>query len=207
MGRLIADGSAPHEYHLTSQWLVEGTTEQVAAAMASGESPVRWWGAAFLRAEVLRAGGDHGQGTLVRFLTRGWMPHTFQFVLHLKEVRRHKGFMADVRGDFFGVMGCTLIPRTGGTTFVNREWKVSVAQPYVKWLSPWFRRIFALNHRWVMRCGEQGLQEHVQRRGCDDANHRRPCRGPTFPHNLGWWVDRIAWHPWTESWERALHRS
>lgn len=197
--------TAANEYRLLSRWVFDAAPEEVVTAMAATESPKLWWPAAFLRAEVLRHGGDHGAGSIARFLVKGWMPHTFQFVMHLREVDFPNQFEADVRGDFAGWMRCRLTA-DGCRTFADCEWRVTVAQPFVRAFSPLIRRVFVGNHRWVMRRGERGLRGEVERRRQGLPAGSVSYQGPTFPHNLAWWNRRIAWRPWTESWEQAAGR-
>ncbi|MCB1129789.1 MAG: hypothetical protein KDN05_01585 [Verrucomicrobiae bacterium] len=190
---------------MLSRWSFAATAEEVADAMSAVESPVLWWPAAFLRAEVLEEGGLHGAGAVVRFLSKGWMPHTFQFVLRIREVDVPWRFVAEARGDFTGWMRCD-ITNDGPGTIVDCEWHVSVAQPFVRSFSPLVRRAFVRNHRWVMRRGEEGLRLEIERRRSGGLAASMDYPRPTFPHNLGWWNDRIAWKGWTESWERAAMR-
>lgn len=198
MGQLLpSETSRPHDYRFVSEWLVPAPVEHIAAVFLDPASPLVWWRAGFLRGEILDAGQADHTGTTIRFLSKGFLPYTFQFVLRVKEARHAEGFVAETAGDFNGTMKCWVRDLSENGASALCEWQVLVEQPLIRAFSPVLRPIFAWNHRWVMRQGEKGLTV-LARRDPLDAIPRA-----TFPHHRASLVDAIPWKPWTASWELA----
>jgi hypothetical protein len=83
--------------------------------------------------------------------------------LEVVESRRPNGFTIEATGDFVG-RGVWTFVQEGAWVGVAFDWRLRVEKMGVKELSPLLRPIFAANHRWAMRRGEESLKLELARR-------------------------------------------
>src|SRR5437588_9971697 len=91
-----------NEYHFTSTWRVEGTTEEVAPILGDPLGLARWWPSVYLEIHEIRPGDEHGVGRVVGLVTKGWLPYTIRWTFEVVESRHPHGFVIEAHGDFEG---------------------------------------------------------------------------------------------------------
>jgi len=89
-------------------------------------------------------------------VTRGLLPYRLRWELVCVEARGPRVLVSRIQGDFVGVGIWTLTPVEGGTRAVL-EWRVDVRKRLIRHLTPLLRPLFAWNHRWAMRRGEERI--------------------------------------------------
>lgn len=148
-----------NDYHLTSQWRVRGSPDEVAAILREPMDLVRWWPEVYLDVRVEEADG----GRVVHVLTRGFLPYTLRW--RFREVERDwpRGATIEAHGDLVGRGTWTLV-REGAETVATYDWRVRAEKPWLRRLAPLLQPLFAWNHRWAMAKGETGLQRELERR-------------------------------------------
>ena len=145
-------------YSFTDEWLVPAPAHAVYDLLARPRDYPSWWGDAFLEGE-----GDPGPaapGKRARLLTRGRLPYRLRWELVCVEAQAPTRLVSRIRGDFEGEGIWTLSETAGGTRAVL-EWRVGVRKPLVRRLTPLLRPLFAWNHRWAMRRGQERIVERL----------------------------------------------
>lgn len=145
-------------YSFTDEWLVPAPVDAVYDLLARPRDYPSWWGDAFLEGE-----GDPGPaapGKRARLLTRGRLPYRLRWELVCVEAQAPTRLVSRIRGDFEGEGIWTLSETAGGTRAVL-EWRVAVRKPLVRRLTPLLRPLFAWNHRWAMRRGQERIVERL----------------------------------------------
>jgi hypothetical protein len=173
-----------HEYHLGSDWQVEGTVREVYDVISDNEHLVEWWPAAFLRCDLVEPGPPGGVGKTLRVVTKGWLPYTIDWHQRVTESREPDGFSIETWGDFTG-RGVWTFVQIGPLVDVHFDWHIAADKPLLHYLSPLLKPVFAFNHRWAMARGEEGLRlELLRRRATTDEERAAIPRppGPTWPH-------------------------
>lgn len=188
------------EFRLVSNWAVDASFRELLAVVRDPLSLASWWSAVFLRAELIEPGGADLAGLTVRFHTKGFLPHTFQFTARISRADPRGALSIDTWGDFEGT-GVVEMRRSARGMVIGIVWQVRVRQPYIRPFLRLLKPVFAANHRWAMRRGREGLEAEVRRRR--QGIVVRPgtaFQTPTFPHNLGlvrrtfrWNRDAVRW--------------
>lgn len=168
------------EYHFVTRWNVVGTVHEVADVLADAVELPRWWPAVYLSAEQLEAGDERGIGRRIRLRTKGFLPYTLGWELRLVESRHPYGFTSEARGDLVGRGVWTLEP-AGARSLVTFDWRVRAEKPLLKLLSPVFRPLLSINHRWAMARGEESLELEVARRRAATPAERSRIPAPPPP--------------------------
>ncbi len=141
-------------YTFVDEWLVPAAAEEVYALLSCPREYPRWWRDAFLEGE-----GDPppaARGKRARLLTRGRLPYRLRWELVCVEADAPRRLVSRIHGDFEGEGIWTLTPVEGGTRVVL-DWRVDVRKPLVRHLTPLLRPLFAWNHRWAMRRGQERI--------------------------------------------------
>lgn len=168
------------EYRFLTEWRVAGTVEEVAAVLADVRELERWWPSVYLEVEELEPGGENGVGKRARLHTRGWLPYTLDWELHVVESRHPNGFTIEAKGDLSG-HGVWALEPSGAWTLVTYDWRVRAEKPLLKALSPLLRPLFAANHRWAMQKGEESLALELARRRAATPAERARIPAPPAP--------------------------
>ena len=137
--------------------------DEVSEILQKPEDLPRWWPSVYLEAELQAAGDDRGVGRVVRLITKGFLPYTLSWRLRVVESRRPYGFTIETEGDFVG-RGVWAFEPEGTWVDISFDWRIAVEKPGVKHFSPLLRPLFAANHRWAMRRGEESLRLELARR-------------------------------------------
>ncbi len=172
------------EYRFVSRWRVLGTVEEVAAVLAETRELSRWWPSVYLDVEELEPGGEDGVGRRARLHTKGWLPYALDWELCVVESRHPYGFSLEATGDLAG-RGVWTFEEAGAWTLATYDWRVSAEKPLLRMLSPVLRPLFAANHRWAMRMGEESLALELARRRVTTATERARVPPPPAPVPAG----------------------
>jgi hypothetical protein len=166
------------DYHFITHWRVLGTVTEVSEVLQNPGDLSRWWPSVYLKTEELSVGDQAGIGRVVRVLTKGWLPYTLSWQLEVVASRRPFGFTIEATGDFVG-RGSWLFEQEGAWVDVTFDWRVRVEKPGVRQLSPLLKPLFAANHRWAMRRGQESLIAELERRRAGGTPGRLPPRATT----------------------------
>jgi hypothetical protein len=166
-------------YRFVTEWEVAGTVREVSDVLADPLELPRWWPSVYLAVDELAPGGENGVGRRVRLLTKGWLPYTLSWSFTVAASRDPYGFTIEADGDFVG-RGEWSFEQRGAFTHVSYDWRIEVYKPLLHLLSPVLRPVFAANHRWAMRQGEESLKLELLRRraGSDLARALVPAPPP-----------------------------
>jgi hypothetical protein len=173
------------DYHFISRWRVEGTVEEVSEILADAEGMARWWPSVYLSVETLEDGDERGVGHHVRVHTKGWLPYTLRWEFRTLENRYPYGLSVAAIGDLEG-QGIWTFEQDGAFVNINYDWRVRGRKRLIRALSFLFKPIFAANHRWAMRRGEESLKLELLRRRArtqEELARIPPPPPPTFTRN------------------------
>lgn len=151
------------EYQFITQWRVEATCGEVADILGDPVALTRWWPAVYLDAQEIHPANAHGVGRRVSLRTKGWLPYTLRWELVVTESRYPYGFTIEATGDFVG-RGVWTLKQDGRFVDVTYDWRIRAEKPLLRRLSFLLRPLFAGNHRWAMRQGEESLELELARR-------------------------------------------
>lgn len=150
-------------YRFVTEWDLVGTAREVADVLADPLELPRWWPSVYLAVAELTPGGEGGVGRRMVLLTKGWLPYTLSWSFRVVESRYPHGFTLEAEGDFEG-SGVWSIEERGVWAHVTYDWHIEAKKPLLRFLSPMARPVFAANHRWAMRQGEESLKLELARR-------------------------------------------
>jgi hypothetical protein len=152
-----------NDYHFVARWRVFGTATEIFDVLSRPEDYPRWWPSVYLAAGLLEPGDGDGVGRRVAQLTKGWLPYTLSWELQVTASLPPQVLEFEAEGDFLGA-GRWEIEPAGAWVEVTLDWDVRVEKPLIALLSPLLRPLFAANHRWAMRRGEESLVLELARR-------------------------------------------
>lgn len=175
---------AIEEFCICTSWHLDVPHERITFVVTDPMSILQWWAPVFLRGEVLGNQNAPQDGFRARFQTKGFLPHTFQFIAEIKRQDAHH-LTITTSGDFDGVGTIDVTPQ-GAQTKVDVEWRVRVDHPYMQPFLKLLKPVFVWNHKWAMRQGQQGLESFV-------LQGAGSLKGPTFPHNLPVMRSPMSW--------------
>jgi uncharacterized protein YndB with AHSA1/START domain len=147
------------EYKFLDEWFVPASPEAVYDLIGAQLEYPEWWGDVFLEVE-----GDDGPprpGRRARVKARGYLPYRLRFESEIVEAERPHKIRMRLSGDFDGGGEWRFEPVEGGTR-ATLDWRPIVNKPIVRYLTPVLRPLFASNHSWTMRRGQEHILERVQ---------------------------------------------
>ncbi|MBV8820375.1 MAG: SRPBCC family protein [Acidobacteriaceae bacterium] len=145
-----------NDYKFVTTWEVRASVEQVSEILEDPFGLVRWWPEVYLSVCEPEPG-------VLELHTKGWLPYRLRWFSRRTESRHPYGFSLAAWGDLEGEGVWTFTP-AGDRTHIRYEWTVRARKPLLRILSPVLRPIFAANHRWAMKRGEEGLKAELARR-------------------------------------------
>lgn len=173
-----------NDYRVVTKWRLRAAPWEVAQILEEPTAWPTWWPAAFLEVVELDRPVRTAIGRRVIVHTKGWLPHTFRLQATLTQYQDRQHCILRVFGDFEGQCECWL-RAIGEQVEITFDWQPRVQKPFVRTLSWVAKPLFIANHKWVMRCGQAGLDLEVRRRR---ALRQRlpvptePPLPPTFPY-------------------------
>ena len=165
------------DYRFLTHWRVLGTVAEVSSVLENPKDLSRWWPAVYLEVEELSPGDEGGVGRAVRVLTKGWLPYTIRWQFRVVESRRPLGFTIEADGDFIG-RGVWSFEQSGAWVEVTFDWRIRFTKAGAARLSPLLKPVFAANHRWAMRKGEESLGLELERRRARASGRPLPPASP-----------------------------
>jgi uncharacterized protein YndB with AHSA1/START domain len=148
------------EYQFIDEWFVPAPPEAVYDVIGAPLEYPDWWGDVFLEVE-----GDEGPprvGRRNRIKARGFLPYRLRFESEVVDAERPRRIQMSLSGDFDGGGEWRFEPVEGGTR-ATLDWRPVVNKPIVRHLTPVLRRLFAANHYWTMRRGQEHILEWINR--------------------------------------------
>ncbi len=151
------------DYEFLTEWRVAGTIDEVKAVLGDGPSLPMWWPSVYLSVEVIEKGGEGGEGSVIDLHTKGWLPYTLRWTLHITEPITDAGFALKATGDLEGT-GRWTFTQDGPEVLITYDWRVHASKPLLRRLGWLLKPAFAANHKWAMRMGEESLRLELRRR-------------------------------------------
>jgi hypothetical protein len=144
-----------NDYHFVTDWRVRGTVAQVLEILGDPLDLPRWWPDVYLSVTKLVDG-------TYELHTKGFLPYTLRWRFRVTE-ERADGFALDAFGDFVG-HGDWRLQQQGEEVHIVYDWRIRAEKPLLRLFSPILKPIFAANHRWAMRKGEESLTRELARK-------------------------------------------
>lgn len=176
-------GMATNSYHFITHWRVQSTLQEVNAILSDATDLPRWWPAVYLDVKVLEPGEASGLGRVVSLFTKGWLPYTLRWQFKVTEVNGLNRFRLDAVGDFVG-RGIWTFEQDGEWVNVTYDWKIRADKALLRYGSFLLRPLFASNHHWCMRKGEESLRLELARRHAQTEHERAAIPAPPRPIRL-----------------------
>jgi hypothetical protein len=148
--------------------------------LADAVSLPRWWPSVYLAVTNLEPNDARGVGGLYELHTKGWLPYTLRWRFRVLEADRPRRIALEAQGDFVG-RGVWTLGDGDGATSAEYDWRIAAAKPLLRRLTFLLRPIFAANHHWAMRRGEESLRLELARRRADTAEERARVPRPPPP--------------------------
>lgn len=152
-----------NEYAFTTHWRMPSTCAEISEILGNGPDLARWWPSVYLKVEEVEQGDGTGIGKVLSLHTKGWLPYTLRWQFRITENRSPHGFVLEAWGDFVGT-GVWTFTQDGDWVNITYDWRVRADKPLLRYLSFVMKPIFAANHHWAMRQGEQSLRREIERR-------------------------------------------
>jgi hypothetical protein len=151
-----------NDYHFLTEWRVAATIDEVKAVLGDARTLPRWWPAVYLAVHVVDPGGPDGAGAVVDLHTKGWLPYTLRWTLHITEPITDTGFALRGTGDLEGT-GVWTFTQDGPEVLITYDWRLHATKPLLRRLGWLLKPAFAANHKWAMRAGEESLRLELRR--------------------------------------------
>ncbi len=177
---------AANEYHFITTWNVKGSCEEVYRTLEDIDSLAQWWPSVYLDVMVIENGLKGGVGKVVDLYTKGWLPYTLRWKFRVTETVFALGIKLEAYGDLTG-RGEWKFEQQGEMCLITYDWRINAEKPLLRHLSLIMKPLFAANHHWAMKKGEQSLKlELLRRRAVNNEalNSIAMPPKPVFPHNL-----------------------
>ncbi|MFN2606306.1 MAG: SRPBCC family protein [Acidimicrobiales bacterium] len=150
------------DYHFVTEWWVAGTVDEVKVVLGDARTLPRWWPAVYLDVHVVEPGGPGNLGAVVDLHTKGWLPYTLRWTLHVTEPIVDTGFALEATGDLEGT-GRWTFAQVGPEVHITYDWRIHATKPLLRRLGWLLKPAFAANHTWAMRRGEESLRLELRR--------------------------------------------
>jgi hypothetical protein len=153
------------QYSFVTTWRIEAPIETVYDAIQGSLAWPRWWDA--VRAvEEIAPGDEAGIGGVRRYTFKGRLPYLLRFDLTTDRVEAPIRLGGWAVGELEG-RGDWTLRADGPATFVRYDWNIRTTRPWMNALAPFpfVRRIFVINHDFVMGRGLVGIRRHLGVRG------------------------------------------
>jgi hypothetical protein len=151
---------ATNHYRFVTHWQLKGTCEQVYALLMDMEGMKRWWPSLYRDATVVESGAANDVGKVVAVETKGFLPYVLHWTYRVTANNVPHGFSIEAFGELVGHGEWTFVQR-GEMVDVTYVWEVEANKPFMRHFAFLLRPLFAANHNWVMRRGEEGIQQEL----------------------------------------------
>jgi carbon monoxide dehydrogenase subunit G len=148
-------------YEFVTRWDVPAPLDVVWQLLMAPEDWPTWW-PGVERVERLQPGTEpHGIDAVRRYTWKSRLPYRLTFVMRTTRVEPMSLIAGEATGDLAGT-GVWQLSHAAGVTHVRYDWHVVATKPWMQWLAPLARPVFAWNHDVVMAWGHAGLLRRVQ---------------------------------------------
>ena len=171
---------ASNVYRFLTRWRLRADVSEVADILNDADSLARWWPSVYLSVREVQPGDRNGVGRVIDLHTKGWLPYTLRWQFRVTESRYPNGFSLVATGDFSGT-GVWTLTQDGPFADVIYDWQIRADKPLLRYLSPIMKPVFAANHRWAMRKGEESLKLELARRWAATSEERARVPAPPAP--------------------------
>jgi hypothetical protein len=178
-------------YAIVDDWYIEGDIREIATILDDGSQYPVWWPSTYLYVTLVESDGEQQVGRVFAIHATGWLPYTIRFWARITDSDFPHGSTMKVWGDFVGE-GIWALEQQGSIVHARFTWNVKVAKLLLRHLSFMLHPIFAANHRWAMRKGEESLRLELARR---QARSQAEMERIPLPPGPTW---RLRW-PWQRS--------
>ncbi len=135
---------------------IESPIASVYGAIQDSLAWPTWWHTV-TRVEELRAGDQHGIGSVRRYTFKGKLPYALAFDLRVDTIEPPTALAGTASGELAGTGVWTLSQDGPALTTVQYDWNVRTTRWWMNLLAPIAGRVFRANHDFVMSDGLEGL--------------------------------------------------
>jgi hypothetical protein len=178
------------DYRFVTEWRVPGSIAEVKDVLGDGRALPRWWPAVYLHVTPRQEGRTDLVGSVTDLYTKGWLPYTLRWSLTITEPITDSGFALSAKGDLNGT-GRWTFRQQGAIVLIRYDWRVHASKPLLRRLSWLLKPVFAANHRWAMKRGEESLRLELQRRRATTEAERAAVPPPP-PPTFRWLLPRSS---------------
>ncbi len=149
------------EYSFVTQWRVAGSLPRVYSVLNDVSRYPQWWPQLAQEFRCLSRPGStpgHERGAIT---TKGFLPYVLRWTYEVTHSEPPHTFSIKAEGDIEGD-GRWVLEQNGSNVDITYYWNVRTEKTLLKFLSPLFRPVFALNHDWVMARGKEGLRRELR---------------------------------------------
>jgi uncharacterized protein YndB with AHSA1/START domain len=151
--------SASH-YRFVTHWDIAAPQDRVWELLMTPDEWPTWW-PGVEQVELLKPGAQpHGIGAVRQYTWKSRLPYRLTFVMETTRVEPQSVIEGQATGELQG-RGSWHLSHADGVTHVRYDWDVVATKPWMRWLAPLARPLFAWNHDVVMRWGGEGLQRRA----------------------------------------------
>jgi hypothetical protein len=147
------------DYRFITRWEIPAAIDRVWRELMTPEDWPVWW-RGVERVELLRPGVGPGIGALRRYTWKSRLPYRLSFLMETTQIEDCRLIEGRATGELAG-RGVWSLDHTNGVTQVEYLWEVTTTKPWMRWLSPVARPLFAWNHDVVMAWGREGLMNRL----------------------------------------------
>jgi hypothetical protein len=148
-------------YAFVTVWRIEAPIETVYDTIHDTLDWPRWWDAV-LAVEDVAPGDAIGIGRVQRYTFKGRLPYLLRFDLTTDVVAKPERLGGTAVGELEG-RGDWLLRADGDATLVRYDWRIRTRRWWMNLLAPlpFVRRIFEVNHDFVMTRGLVGIRRRL----------------------------------------------
>ena len=157
LGRAMSNGS---HYQFVTEWSVQAPIEAVWAELSRPEGWPEWW-RGVVSVDLLKAGDPSGLGALCRVTMKSALPYRLTFTARTVKLDEPKLIEVQADGELRGT-GRWSLRATPDGTLARYDWNVETTRPWMRWLAPIARPVFARNHDIIMGWGLEGLRKRLE---------------------------------------------
>lgn len=161
----------PRLYDLRSTWHLHANPDEVWAIIADvNMSWPTWWphcsfaGPLERKHAATKSQEDVLKATTAHLNFKASLGYTLTITIHPTKVHSSSEIEFDAGGHLLGTGRVTLMEKADRTTRMDIDWKVHPTQTWMNLLSPVAAPVFRAAHAHIMRQGEKGLAQALEKR-------------------------------------------
>ena len=149
-------------YAFVTTWRIDAPIDTVYETIRDSLAWPQWWDAV-LAVEDVTPGDDAGIGMVRRYTFKGRLPYLLRFDLTTDVVEAPRRLGGSAVGELEGRGDWTLVPDGDAATLVRYDWRIRTTRRWMNALAPvpFVRRIFVINHDFVMGRGLVGIRRRL----------------------------------------------